>query len=86
MAPSASRRARATSSRRRMPQPASITRCAWCIAISNALRTIEVPVEMRERMAGETSLTVPRSIAALLRLLILLAVVPLRGPAAGDRR
>lgn len=52
----------------------------------NALRTIEVPVEMRERLTGETSLTVHRTIAALLRLLILLAVVPLRRPAAGGRR
>jgi glycosyltransferase involved in cell wall biosynthesis len=49
----------------------------------NGLTTVEVPVEMRERLAGQSSLTLHRSGAALLRLLILLAVVPLRGPARG---
>ena len=50
----------------------------------NRVTTIEVPVETRERMAGQSSLTIARSSAAFLRLLILLAVVPLRGPAARD--
>ena len=52
----------------------------------NGLRTIEVPVEMRERLAGETSLTLHRTISALGRLLVLLAVVPLRRPTNGGRR
>ena len=52
----------------------------------NGMRTVEVPVEMRERLTGETSLTVHRTSTALLRLLILLVVVPLRRPANGGRR
>lgn len=51
----------------------------------NGLRTREVPVEMRERTAGESSLTLHRTGAAMLRLLILLAVVPLRAAVKGRR-
>jgi glycosyltransferase involved in cell wall biosynthesis len=44
----------------------------------NNLRFMEVPVRMRERFAGTTSLTPSRIGAALARLLLLLVVVPLR--------
>ena len=44
----------------------------------NRFRTVEVPVEMRERLAGHTSLTLHRTGAAMFRLLVLLVVVPLR--------
>ena len=44
----------------------------------NGFRTMEVPVEMRERLAGYTSLTLHRTGAAMFRLLVLLVVVPLR--------
>lgn len=51
----------------------------------NALRVIEVPVTMRDRVAGRTSLTPQRTGAALARLLLHLVVVPLRS-AVGNRR
>jgi glycosyltransferase involved in cell wall biosynthesis len=44
----------------------------------NRLRSVEVPVCMRERVAGRTSLTPQRTGAAFMRLLLLLVVVPLR--------
>lgn len=44
----------------------------------NHLRFTEVAVRMRERFAGRTSLTPQRTGAALVRLLLLLVVVPLR--------
>jgi hypothetical protein len=44
----------------------------------NAMRVAEVPVRMRERLAGRTSLTPQRTGAAMARLLLLLIVVPLR--------
>jgi glycosyltransferase involved in cell wall biosynthesis len=44
----------------------------------NGLRVTEVPVEMRERIAGRSSLTLRRTTTALARLLIHLVVVPLR--------
>ena len=44
----------------------------------NSIRVTEVPVTMRPRKAGRTSLTVSRTGAALARLLLLLIVVPLR--------
>jgi glycosyltransferase involved in cell wall biosynthesis len=50
----------------------------------NKLRFLEVPVRMRERSAGRTSLTPPRIGAALARLLLLIVVVPLRA-AVGTR-
>jgi glycosyltransferase involved in cell wall biosynthesis len=51
----------------------------------NAIRVVEVPVPMRERTAGRTSLTAPRTGAAMARLLLLLIVVPLRSAVgAGD--
>jgi glycosyltransferase involved in cell wall biosynthesis len=45
----------------------------------NGLRTVEIPVIMRARPAGHTSLTARRMSAAMARLMILLVVVPLRG-------
>ena len=49
----------------------------------NALRVTEVPVTMRERMAGRSSLTLNRTTAALGRLLLHLIVVPLRSTIRG---
>jgi hypothetical protein len=40
---------------------------------------VEIPVTMRARPAGHTSLTVRRTGAAMARLMIQLVVVPLRG-------
>lgn len=51
----------------------------------NAMRLVEEPVCMRDRLAGRTSLTAPRTGAAFVRLLLLLIVVPLR-TAVGGRR
>ena len=50
----------------------------------NQLRAVEIPVTMRERPAGQTSLTARRTSAAMARLIIHLLVVPLRG-AVRDR-
>ena len=50
----------------------------------NQLRVVEIPVTMRERPAGQTSLTARRTTAAMARLIIHLLVVPLRG-AVRDR-
>jgi glycosyltransferase involved in cell wall biosynthesis len=44
----------------------------------NRLRTAEVPVRMRSRIAGQTSLDGPRAAFALSRVLVTLVVVPLR--------
>jgi glycosyltransferase involved in cell wall biosynthesis len=44
----------------------------------NRLRVAEVPVTMRERFAGQTSLTMRRTGTAMARLLLHLAVVPWR--------
>jgi glycosyltransferase involved in cell wall biosynthesis len=44
----------------------------------NGLRVAEVPVTMRDRAAGTTSLTRPRTAVAVLRVLLALVVVPLR--------
>jgi hypothetical protein len=50
----------------------------------NHLRTVEIPVTMRERPAGQTSLTARRASTAMARLIIHLLVVPLRS-AVRDR-
>ncbi len=50
----------------------------------NRLRAVEIPVTMRERPAGQTSLTARRTSAAMARLIIHLLVVPLRS-AVRDR-
>ncbi len=44
----------------------------------NGLRVAEAPVTMRDRAAGTTSLTGPRTALAVLRVLLALVVVPLR--------
>jgi len=44
----------------------------------NGLRVTEVPVDMRERTAGQTSLTVLRLLLAAARVLLVMLVVPLR--------
>lgn len=44
----------------------------------NGLRVAEAPVTMRDRAAGTTSLTAPRTALAILRVLLALVVVPLR--------
>lgn len=51
--------------------------------VRNGLKLTEVPVTMRDRLAGRTSLTPQRTGAALARLLLLLLVVPLRS-SVGD--
>lgn len=44
----------------------------------NSMKVIEVPIAMRARLAGRTSLTPQRTWAAMARLMLLLVVVPLR--------
>jgi glycosyltransferase involved in cell wall biosynthesis len=44
----------------------------------NRLRTTEVAVEMRERIAGRTSMTAARTTIAIARVLLALLIVPLR--------
>jgi glycosyltransferase involved in cell wall biosynthesis len=51
----------------------------------NGLRVVEVPVEMRTRTAGRTSLTPQRTWSAMARLLLLLVVVPLRSAVGVSR-
>jgi glycosyltransferase involved in cell wall biosynthesis len=51
----------------------------------NGLRVIEVPVAMRMRTAGRTSLTPQRTWSAMARLLLLLVVVPLRSAVGANR-
>ena len=46
----------------------------------NACRVVEVGVEMRERRAGRTSLTLLRQLQALARVVLALVIVPLRSP------
>jgi glycosyltransferase involved in cell wall biosynthesis len=46
----------------------------------NGLRVVEVPVEMRRRLSGRTSLTGARASVALARLLLTTVVAPLRPP------
>ncbi len=53
----------------------------------NALRSLEVPVRARSRLAGRTSLTVGRLAAAGARVALAMIIVPLRSPVrepAGD--
>jgi glycosyltransferase involved in cell wall biosynthesis len=51
----------------------------------NSLRVVEVGVAMRDRYAGRSSLTPPRTGAAFARLLLLMIVVPLRAAVGGRR-
>ena len=49
----------------------------------NGLRLAEVPIRMRPRVAGQTSLTAPRAILAFARTMLAIVVVPLRRAAEG---
>lgn len=49
----------------------------------NGVEVAEVPVRMLPRLAGRTSLTPPRTGAAMARLLLLLVIVPLRDAVGG---
>ena len=49
----------------------------------NGLTVEEVPIHMRSRLAGRTSLTAPRAALALARTLLACIVVPLRGVVEG---
>jgi glycosyltransferase involved in cell wall biosynthesis len=49
----------------------------------NGLRVEEVPIRMRPRLAGRTSLTAPRAAIALGRTLLACVIVPLRGIVEG---
>jgi glycosyltransferase involved in cell wall biosynthesis len=51
----------------------------------NDMRVVEVPVQMRTRTAGRTSLTPQRTWSAMARLLLLLVVVPLRSAVGTSR-
>jgi glycosyltransferase involved in cell wall biosynthesis len=51
----------------------------------NSLRVLEVPVAMRSRTAGRTSLTPQRIWGAMARLLLVLVVVPLRAAVGSNR-
>src|SRR5262249_18458879 len=44
----------------------------------HGLRVVEVPVQMRDRAAGRSTLTLPRAAWALARFLVAMVVVPLR--------
>jgi hypothetical protein len=44
----------------------------------NAMRTLEVPVQSRQRLSGRTSLTPVRVAAAAARVLLAMVIVPLR--------
>jgi hypothetical protein len=52
----------------------------------NGLRLVEVPTEMRARLAGRTSLTPPRAGLALARVLLAMIVVPLRASVGDGKR
>jgi glycosyltransferase involved in cell wall biosynthesis len=51
----------------------------------NRLKTIEVPVQMRERLAGRSSLGAVQTVLAISRVLLALLIVPLR-PAVESSR
>ena len=44
----------------------------------NRLKTVEVPVRMRERVAGHTTMSLARTTLAIARVLLALVIVPLR--------
>jgi glycosyltransferase involved in cell wall biosynthesis len=50
----------------------------------NGLRLVEVPIRMRPRLSGRTSLTAPRAAIALARTVLALVVVPFRGIVEGQ--
>jgi glycosyltransferase involved in cell wall biosynthesis len=47
---------------------------------AQGLRVVEVPVEMRARAAGESTLTMPRAMLALARAALAMVIVPLQVP------
>lgn len=49
----------------------------------NRLRVVEVPIRMRPRRSGRTSLTATRTVLALARTALALVVVPIRRMVAG---
>ena len=51
----------------------------------NRLRVVEVPVDMRPRQGGRSSLTLPRAVLALARTALAMVVVPLRAVDARGR-
>jgi len=52
----------------------------------NGLRVVEVPVEMRARQGGRSSLTLPRALIALGRTALVMLVAPFRSAVGGRRR
>ena len=52
----------------------------------NRLTVTEVPIEMRGRLAGRSSLTLARAGLALARVLLAVVVVPLRAPVEASGR
>lgn len=52
----------------------------------NGLTVVEVPVQMRDRQNGRSSLTLPRALLALARTGLVMIVVPLRRAVAGRGR
>jgi len=55
----------------------------WLFLARNGLVVHEVPVTMRERQGGRSSLTVTRAVLALARTALVMVVVPLRATVAG---
>jgi hypothetical protein len=51
---------------------------------ANGLSVAEVPVQMRERLAGASTLTLPRALGALARAALAMVVAPLRQPEVAD--
>jgi hypothetical protein len=50
----------------------------------NRMRVVEVPIDMRERAGGRSSLTFLRSTVALARVVLAVVVVPLRARVVSD--
>jgi glycosyltransferase involved in cell wall biosynthesis len=50
----------------------------------NAVTVVEIPIRMRPRLSGRTSLTAPRAAIALARTMLALIVVPFRGLVEGQ--
>ena len=51
----------------------------------NRLRVREAPVQMRSRLSGQSSLTMPRAAVALARVLLAVVIVPLRAAVESPR-
>jgi glycosyltransferase involved in cell wall biosynthesis len=64
------------------PEPELLLLLKWA-----GLQTLEHPIEDRSRFGGQTSLTPPRVVTAVARILLAMVIVPLRRPigeSAGD--